>query len=241
MHTLFKTQRDPARSAPGPIATNADASVPLWSFGTASPAHRSIDNGATWTEIPTFPKGAAPVADLLDPTRCYAFDTTTGTLFASADSGQTFTARATGLSSGDTEFQLVAAPGRSGDLWLSLKGNGFYRSTDGGATFTEVGSCHASHTLGFGKAARGASYPALYMAGATDTITAVHRSERRGEDLDTDQRRPSPVGLDRSRHHRRSPRLRAGLHRHQRNAARSTGSPPDARQRSGVVLTVHGA
>ncbi len=175
--TPFKTQPDPAKSAPGPIATNADAGVLLWSFGTANPAHRSTDNGATWTAVPTFPKGAAPVAAPLDPTRCYAFDTTTGTLFASTDSGQTFTARATGLSSGDTEFQLVAAPGRTGDLWLSLKGNGLYRSTDGGATFTKVSSCHASHTLGFGKAARGASYPALYMVGATDTITAVYRSD----------------------------------------------------------------
>ncbi|MZF89741.1 sialidase family protein [Streptomyces sp. SID5643] len=173
----FKTQPDVAKSAPGPIATNADGSVLLWSFGTANPAHRSIDNGATWTEIPTFPQGAAPVTDPADPARCYAFDTTTGTLFASTDSGRTFTARATGLSSGDTEFQLVAAPGRTGDLWLSLKGNGLYRSTDGGATFTKVSSCHASHTLGFGKAARGASYPALYLVGATDTITGVYRSD----------------------------------------------------------------
>ncbi|MEU6916551.1 1,4-beta-glucanase [Streptomyces olindensis] len=175
--TPFTTQPDVAKSAPGPIATNADAGVLLWSFGTANPAHRSTDGGATWTEIPTFPRGATPVADPLDPTRWYAFDTTTGTLCASIDNGRTFTARATGLSSGDTEFQLVAAPGRTGDLWLSLKSSGLYRSTDGGATFTKVSSCHASHTLGFGKAARGASYPALYMVGATDAITAVYRSD----------------------------------------------------------------
>ncbi|MFF8936829.1 WD40/YVTN/BNR-like repeat-containing protein [Streptomyces paradoxus] len=173
----FKTQPDVARSAPGPIATNADGSVLLWSFGTAGPGYRSADNGAGWSEIPTFPKGATPVADPVDPARCYAFDTTTGTLHASTDSGRTFTARATGLNSGDTEFQLVAAPGRTGDLWLSLKGNGLYRSTDGGATFTKVSSCRASYTLGFGKAAEGASYPAIYLVGATDTITAVYRSD----------------------------------------------------------------
>jgi hypothetical protein len=68
--TPFKTQPDPAQSAPGPTVANADASVLLWCFGTADPAHRSTDNGATWTEIPTFPRGAAPVADPLDPTRC---------------------------------------------------------------------------------------------------------------------------------------------------------------------------
>ncbi|MDK1344240.1 1,4-beta-glucanase [Streptomyces sp. 378] len=177
----FKAQPAIAKDAPGPIAANADGSVLLWSFshwdGTRYPAHRSADNGATWTEVTSYPKGAAPVADPVDPKRFYAFDTTTGTLHASTDGGRTFTARATGLNSGDTEFQLAAAPGRSGDLWLSLKGNGLYRSTDGGATFTKVGSCRSSYALGFGKAARGASYPAVYMVGSTETITAVYRSD----------------------------------------------------------------
>ncbi|MGA5141578.1 WD40/YVTN/BNR-like repeat-containing protein [Streptomyces azureus] len=177
----FKAQPAIAKDAPGPIATNADGSVLLWSFahwdGTTYPAHRSADNGATWTEVTSYPKGAAPVADPVDPKRFYAFDTATGTLHASTDGGLTFTARATGLNSGDTEFRLVAAPGRSGDLWLSLKWNGLYRSTDGGATFTKVGSCWASYTLGFGKAAEGASYPAVYMVGSTETITAVYRSD----------------------------------------------------------------
>ncbi|MFE9441440.1 WD40/YVTN/BNR-like repeat-containing protein [Streptomyces sp. NPDC006602] len=177
----FKAQPAIAKDAPGPIATNADGSVVLWSFvhwdGTKYPAHRSADNGATWTEIPSFPKGATPVADPADPTRFYAYDTDTGTLLASTDSGLSFTARATGLPSGDSQFELVAAPGRSGDLWLSTKTNGLYRSTDGGVTFAKADSCRASHTLGFGKAADGADYPAIYLVGATEAITAVYRSD----------------------------------------------------------------
>ncbi|MBR8639377.1 1,4-beta-glucanase [Streptomyces tuirus] len=173
----FTAQPAVAKSAPGPIATNADGSVLLWSFGTGNPGHRSADNGATWSEVPSYPKGAVPVADPVDPARFYAFDTTTGTLLASTDRGLTFTARATGLSSGDSEFQLAVAPGRSGDLWLSLKWNGLYRSTDGGASFTKVSSCWASYTLGFGKAAEGASYPAVYMVGSTESSTAVYRSD----------------------------------------------------------------
>ncbi|WP_406495773.1 1,4-beta-glucanase [Streptomyces sp. NBC_01604] len=177
----FTAQPAIAKDAPGPIATNADGSAVLWSFvhwdGTKYPAHRSADNGATWTEISSFPKGATPVADPADPTRFYAYDTDTGTLLASTDSGLSFTARATGLPSGDSQFKLVAAPGRSGDLWLSTKTNGLYRSTDGGVTFTKVDSCWASHTLGFGKAAEGARYPAIYQVGATESITAVYRSD----------------------------------------------------------------
>ncbi|OSP40223.1 1,4-beta-glucanase [Streptomyces sp. 13-12-16] len=177
----FAAQPAIAKDAPGPIASDADGGVLLWSFvhwdGTKHPAHRSADNGATWTEVPTFPKGAVPVADPVDPTRFYAYDTDTGTLFASTDGGRTFTAQADGLPSGDSQFKLVAAPGRTGDLWLSTKGNGLYRSTDGGATFTKVDSCRASYTLGFGKAADGAGYPAIYQVGSTEEITAVYRSD----------------------------------------------------------------
>ncbi|WP_039933787.1 1,4-beta-glucanase [Streptomyces viridochromogenes] len=173
----FKAQPTMAKSAPGPIATNADGSVLLWSFGAADPGFRSADNGGTWSEVTSFPKGAVPVADPVDPARFYAFDTSTGTLFASTDSGTTFTARATGLDSGDSEFQLAVTPGRSGHLWLSLKWNGLYRSTDGGTSFTKVSSCRASYTLGFGKAADGVSHPALYLVGSTESITAVYRSD----------------------------------------------------------------
>ncbi|MFI8190336.1 1,4-beta-glucanase [Streptomyces sp. NPDC085946] len=177
----FASQPETARDAPGPIAVNADGSVLLWSFvhwdGTGYAAHRSADGGTTWTEVPSFPKGAAPVADPLDPARLYAYDTGTGTLFASTDGGRTFTARATGLPFGDSQFKLAAAPGRTGDLWLSLKENGLYRSTDGGTAFSRVGSCRASYCLGFGKAADGASYPALYQVGSTQDVTAVHRSD----------------------------------------------------------------
>ncbi|MEH0575294.1 MULTISPECIES: 1,4-beta-glucanase [Streptomyces] len=177
----FATQPALAKDAPGPIAASADASVLLWTFvhwdGTKYPAHRSTDNGATWAEVSSFPKGATPLADPADPTRFYAYDSDTGTLFASTDGGLTFTARAGGLPLGDSQFQLAAAPGRSGDLWLSTKGNGLYRSTDGGATFTKLTSCWASYTLAFGKAADGADYPAVYQVGSTEAITAVYRSD----------------------------------------------------------------
>ncbi|MCX5419035.1 exo-alpha-sialidase [Streptomyces sp. NBC_00078] len=179
--TPFASQPATAKDAPGPIVTNTDGSVLLWSLahwdGTVYPAQRSADNGATWAEVASLPKGAFLVADPVDPTRFYAFDTSAGTLYASTDSGLTFTARATGLSSGDAGFQLAAAPGRSGDLWLSVKENGLYRSTDGGAGFTRVGSCRAAHTLGFGKAVKGASYPAIYLAGGIEDFNAIYRSD----------------------------------------------------------------
>ncbi|MGW2571195.1 1,4-beta-glucanase [Streptomyces sp. NPDC001537] len=177
----FETQPAIAKDGPGPIAVSADGSVLLWVFvhsdGTKYPAHRSTDHGATWSEVPSFPKGATPVADPADPTLFYAYDTDTGTVHASTDSGRTFAARATGLPSGDSQFQLVAAPGRSGDLWLSAKGQGLHRSTDGGASFSKTAGVGASECLGFGRAAKGADYPALYQVGTIGTVTGVHRSD----------------------------------------------------------------
>ncbi|MEU1401295.1 1,4-beta-glucanase [Streptomyces sp. NPDC005728] len=177
----FAAQPGLAKDAPGPVAANADGSVLLWSFvhwdGTKYPAHRSADNGATWSEVPSFPKGATPVADPADPRLFYAYDTDTGNVYASTDSGLTFGERAGGLPAGDNQFKLVAAPGRSGDLWLSAKWNGLYRSTDAGASFSKVAGCRASYTLGFGKAADGSDYPAIYQVGSAENITAVLRSD----------------------------------------------------------------
>ncbi|MFE2425393.1 WD40/YVTN/BNR-like repeat-containing protein [Streptomyces sp. NPDC059373] len=182
--TPFAGQPDIASSAPGPIAVSADGGTLLWSFihwdGTKYAAHRSTDGGATWAEVPSFPKGGTPVADPADGTRFYVYDTDAGVVYGSTDSGATFTAGATGLPSGDSQFRITAAPGRSGDLWLSAKWNGLYRSTDGGATFTKLSSCWGSYALGFGKAADGASYPALYHVGSVSDFTAVYRSDDQG-------------------------------------------------------------
>ncbi|MFI0232824.1 1,4-beta-glucanase [Streptomyces sp. NPDC017086] len=183
--TPFPAQPAPAKDAPGPIAVSADGGVLLWAFGsgdgTAHPAHRSADGGSGWAEVPTFPRGATPVADPVDPAVFYAYDTGTGTLYASTDHGRTFAPRAGGLPAGDSQFQLAVAPGRTGDLWLSTKENGLYRSTDAGASFTRAPGVRASYTLGFGKAAPGAHYPALYQVGAvTDAGVAVLRSDDRG-------------------------------------------------------------
>ncbi|MFF3359220.1 1,4-beta-glucanase [Streptomyces sp. NPDC002917] len=193
----FAAQPEIAAAAPGPVAVGADGATLLWSFihwdGTKYPAHRSTDNGATWSEVTTFPKGGTPLADPLDPARFYVYDTDTGAVFRSTDSGATFTQGATQLPSGDVQFKLAAAPSRSGDLWLSAKDNGLFRSTDGGLTFSAVAGCQASHALGFGAAAPAGprksgrrvrdSYPAIFQTGrvsATFDGVAVLRSDDAG-------------------------------------------------------------
>ena len=73
---------------------------------------------------------------------------------------------------------MVAAPGRSGDLWLSAKSNGLYGfHANGGWSFMKVASCEASYTLGFGAAANGASYLSVYQVATVRGVTGVYRSD----------------------------------------------------------------
>ena len=180
----FATQPAIASTAPGPIAVNADGTALLWSFihwdGTKHPGFRSTDSGATWREVPTFPKGAVPVADPVDRTRFYVYDTDGGAVYRSTDAGATFVKGASGLPAGDIQFRIAAAPGRTGDLWLSAKWNGLYRSTDGGTSFTKVTSCWGSYALGFGKSATATGYPAIFQTGATENFVGVYRSDDTG-------------------------------------------------------------
>ncbi|MFE4646831.1 WD40/YVTN/BNR-like repeat-containing protein, partial [Streptomyces sp. NPDC056730] len=138
------------------------------------------DGGATWSEVATFPRGAVPVADPVDPRRFSVYDTDGGAVYRSTDAGATFVRGAGGLPSGDVQFRIAAAPGRTGDLWLSAKWNGLFRSTDGGGSFTRVTSCWASYALGFGRAAPGAAYPAVFQTGATEDFVGVYRSDDAG-------------------------------------------------------------
>ncbi|MFJ2116119.1 1,4-beta-glucanase [Streptomyces sp. NPDC087850] len=180
----FAGQPSIASSAPGPIAVSADGATLLWSFvhwdGTKHPGFRSTDGGATWSEVTTFPRGGTPVADPVDPRRFYVYDTDGGTVFRSTDAGATFVRGAGSLPAGDVQFRIAAAPGRTGDLWLSAKWNGLYRSTDGGTSFTKLTSCWGSYALGFGRAAPGAAYPAVFQTGATENFVGVYRSDDTG-------------------------------------------------------------
>ncbi|GAA2632639.1 hypothetical protein GCM10010307_26210 [Streptomyces vastus] len=99
-----------------------------------------------------------------------------GTLHASTDGGATFTARATNLPAG----RLTAVPGTAGDLWIADGAKGLLHSTDGGRTFTTLGAVQSASALGFGKAAPGASYQALYLIGTVKDVTGVLRSTDQG-------------------------------------------------------------
>ena len=160
---------------PGRIAVNADGTRFVWIQPDRLP-HLSTNFGASWTPATgSVPAGShTPVADPVAPLRFYVYDSGTGVLHRSTDGGVSFSTAATGLPTGASP--PVPALGREGDLWLPASSGGLRRSTDAGSTFSTVSSVQRAYRLGFGRAADGASYPAIYLWGRVGGIDALWRS-----------------------------------------------------------------
>jgi hypothetical protein len=169
----------------GVAAVSADGSTVLWAPVDAAPAY-STDGGTTWAAVTGLAEGLMPVADPVTPGVFYAFDPSAGTVLKSADGGASFAAAATGLPAGvgaeesGSAPQLHAVPGRAGDLWLTAGDGGLYHSTDGAASFRLVSSVTTVATLGFGRAAPGASYPAIFLTGVVGGVQGIFRSTDEG-------------------------------------------------------------
>ncbi|WP_031072311.1 RICIN domain-containing protein [Streptomyces sp. NRRL S-118] len=157
----------------GQVALAADGSAIVWTQAGQAP-YRSTDKGTSWSKVSGLGTGAVVVADRSSARTFYALSG--GTLHASTDGGATFTARATGLPAG----RLTAVPGIAGDLWIAGGAKGLLHSTDGGRTFTTLKTVQSASALGFGKAAPGAAYQALYLIGTVKDVTGVFRSTDKG-------------------------------------------------------------
>ncbi|MFH8841795.1 RICIN domain-containing protein [Streptomyces sp. NPDC017868] len=157
----------------GRVALAADGSTIVWTQAGQVP-YRSTDKGASWSRVGGLGTDAVVVADRSSARTFYSLSG--GTLHASTDGGATFGPRAGNLPSG----RLTAVPGVAGDLWIAGGGQGLLHSTDGGRTFTALTTVKSASALGFGKAAPGASYQALYLIGTVKDVTGVFRSTDKG-------------------------------------------------------------
>jgi photosystem II stability/assembly factor-like uncharacterized protein len=182
----------PTPSAPqrnsvlGHVAVSSDGATWVWT-PERSAVSFTRDRGATWTASQGIPSDTRVIADRVNPLKFYAIALFDGKLFVSQDGAATFTERPLKLPDGlpqpggnrgddrGGQDRIYAAPGREGDLWLAAF-NGLYHSTDTGATFARLGGVQEIHAFGFGKAAPGAEYPALYLVGVIEGTRGVFRS-----------------------------------------------------------------
>jgi hypothetical protein len=150
------------------IAVGADGSVFVW--GT----NYSTDNGATWKACAGLSGTPRIASDRVNPKKFYAF--ANGTLYASSDGAATFTAATTGLSGSG---RAAAVFGMEGEVWVAA-GSNLYHSKTSGAGATKVTGPSQVYSVGFGKAATGSTYPAVYIIGTVASVSGVFRSTDQG-------------------------------------------------------------
>ncbi|MDQ1024881.1 hypothetical protein QF035_002463 [Streptomyces umbrinus] len=168
-------------SGGGTVAAASDGSRFLWSPEGAG-VHYATGFGTSWSASTGIPAGAIVESDRVDPKTFYGFKS--GRFYVSSDGGASFTASsATGLPSGDS-VRFKALPGTKGDVWLAGGASdgayGLWHSTDGGATFTKLSGVEQADTIGFGKAAAGASYQTLYTSAKIGGVRGIFRSTDKG-------------------------------------------------------------
>jgi photosystem II stability/assembly factor-like uncharacterized protein len=191
--TAFPTA--PPAGTGGVIAVSADGAHLVWATtqgnvfnGTSAGIFYSDDLGTTWNYCVAASPGAnyAPVADGVNSSKFYFFDTNTGTVYRSTDGGKTFAPGASGLPTGSaggfpSMKNLHAVPGLEGELWLPTPG-GLYHSSDSAVTFTNVAATvQAAYLVSSGANFAGASYPVLYLWGIANGVQDIFISNDEGQ------------------------------------------------------------
>ena len=180
----------PESSGGGNIVLSADGKTIVWTPRRSTP-HFSTDQGTNWVVCQGLSPRLAVVADPVNARRFYAFDSTAGQVFASTNGGLSFFATPAELpgaeefpggfgGSGGAGGVLCTAPGHGGVLWLALRHDGLYCSTNAGAAFTKLGGVDEAWSIGFGKAAPGRERPSLYLAGKIGKVDGLFRSDDDG-------------------------------------------------------------
>ena len=172
-------------SDPGQIAISATATAMLWVPGGKG-AYYSANNGASWTASSGYPVVSgytfAPVADRAVNGYFYTYDTSTGTILESNNSGQTFASAVTGLPTVPTYevSQLLSMPGiKRRDLW-AVAYSGLYHIDGVNSSPVQITSVQEAYALGYGSPAPGQSYYALYLVGKVGGVQGIFRSDDAG-------------------------------------------------------------
>ncbi|SDH83867.1 cellulose binding domain-containing protein [Nonomuraea jiangxiensis] len=158
----------------GTVAAAADGSRFVWAPRGVTPVY-SVGYGNSWQQVSGLPTEAIVESDRVNPAKFYGLSG--GRLYVSTNGGQSFTATAaTGL---PTTGKFKAMPGREGDLWLAGQG-GLWHSTNSGTSFTKVAGITNAVNVGFGRAAPGQTYMALFTVATIDGVTGLYRSDNAG-------------------------------------------------------------
>ncbi len=187
----------------GGIAAASDTNF-VWIPSNNSNPWVTRDRGATWTKIsiPGVPATGDTgfgwsyylsrqivAADRVTPNTFYMYNYLGSAVgvYRSTNGGVDWTRMSTTEVAAGSTFnaQMQSVPGKAGHLFFTSGNQSganpantkFMRSTDGGATWTEVANVLEVYSFGFGKAATGSDYPAIFIAGYVDRVWGLWRSD----------------------------------------------------------------
>jgi xyloglucan-specific exo-beta-1,4-glucanase len=170
---------DPVSGAEnGSVAVAADGMTLAW-----CPQGKTVyttKNRTNWEISTGAPTGARIIADRVNPDKFYLVYSRA--LYYSFDGGQTFT-------KGPTNSQLQnirkyrAAPSYEGDVWIPCGSYGLHKTewTGGTPGYIKIDAISNCEAIGFGKAAIGSDYPAIYIWGTVDGTEGIFRSDDTGD------------------------------------------------------------
>ena len=171
--------------AMGPLAVSAGGNTIVWSI-PHDKAYVSFDKGNSWTASTGWPlepdATLVPVADRTVNGVFYVHDGAGGQILISTDGGKSFSPVIKGIPPVPSwqSAQLTAVPGRMRDLWLAGP-FGLFHSADPAKPLAGIKGVDEAWSVGFGKAAPGQAYPAVFLSGKVKGQTGIWRSDDEGE------------------------------------------------------------
>jgi hypothetical protein len=189
--TTYTKWTSPENAAGGRIAVSATSETMVWVTQQNS-SYRSTNRGATWTVIPTLPKGiliggnnvfsTGPrfplAADKVNGSKFYVYHY--GRVHVSSDGGATFApAGALPDSYPTNHLTIETTPGKEGDVWVGMLKDGLYHSVNSGASFSKIPSVQNAKFIALGKGRT--AIPAIYVLGKVDNVDdSLFRSDDNG-------------------------------------------------------------
>ncbi|HEY9728244.1 MAG TPA: hypothetical protein V6D50_17470 [Chroococcales cyanobacterium] len=168
----------------------------VWQPSNGKPPYFTKDGGITWQRITFFEQNGissnihthlwnrqqALAADSIQGGIFYIYHHEKGLLLRSDNGGETWQIVNRSLPAGVWDGANVkTAPSIAGEVWVSLKEKGLYRSSNFGKDFVKVAQVNEAQSLGFGKAAVGVNHPTVFIQGKVNAEVGVFRSTDLGK------------------------------------------------------------
>jgi xyloglucan-specific exo-beta-1,4-glucanase len=165
----------------GNVAVSADGTTIYWYPENGANTYYTKDKGVTWKPLlVSVVLTSRPVTDRVNSNKVYSYNSSTGLLYICTFNSSSNSYASTTVSVGTGGNNIIrAVPSVEGDVWIPLSGNGLKHYVNG--VVTAISSLTTCDAVGFGKAATGKSYPAIYIWGTpVGGVLGIHRSDDMG-------------------------------------------------------------